>query len=133
MKKILLVAAGLVCAGAIAATTTTASTVPVFDDESATSIVMERPETAKKCAGCHTKPLTGRPNKAPSIAGEANAKLLAAMGHGIPAEEVEANLKANGGKIPDKMKSIVTKLTDAQKAALATWIAACPAEGCPEE
>ncbi|MFT7622268.1 MAG: cytochrome c553 [Myxococcota bacterium] len=129
--KTLLVAGFILAAPAVFASQPTANSETVTSETGAEAITAARPAKLKKCAGCHSKELTGK-KKAPNIAGASKAKLMASMGHGIAPDKVGDNIKP-AGKIPKAMKGVAKKLTDAQKAALASFISACPKTGCPTE
>lgn len=127
MKKVLIVGALVLVAG-VAFALTPPPAAPQSDDD-LTVVNAEKPAKVKKCTGCHGKKLEGK-KKAHKIAGLAKAKILKALGHGIAKDKIGDNI--GEGKIPKAMKGIVKKLTDAEKTAIATWIAACAKEGCPE-
>ena len=73
--------------------------------------------------------LTGK-RKVPSIARKEKKELLASLGHGLAKDRITENLEPKG-QIPRMMAPLAKTLTDADKDAVATWVSACPKEGCP--
>ena len=127
--KTLIALVALAAAGALFTAASAAPSMGEVDGDDAPITLADKPEAVKTCAACHGPNLTGK-RKVPSIARKEKKELLASLGHGLAKDRITENLEPKG-QIPRMMAPLAKTLTDADKDAVATWVSACPKEGCP--